>query len=84
MGVNIQLRLSEEGEQEVKTSGPTLMFVLEEKEKLLEDEREQDELTGQSQRQQVCTSTAGSDRTEPCSADSPQTQRSNRGPDTNP
>ncbi|XP_070787233.1 ER degradation-enhancing alpha-mannosidase-like protein 3 [Enoplosus armatus] len=85
VGMNIKLRLAEEGELEDGAArGPTLEFVLEKEEVLLKEEDE-DELRGQRQsQQQLCTEAAGNDRTEPCSADLSQTPNSNSGPDTNP
>ncbi len=71
--MNIKLRLAEEEELEGGAGrGPTLEFVLEKEEVLLKEE-EEDELGGQRQSQQFCTKAAEDDRTEPCSADSPQT-----------
>ena len=80
VGINIKLRLAEEGELEDGASrGPTLEFVLEKQEVLLKEEQE-----GRAQ-QQFCTKAAAeNDRTEPCSADSSQTANSNSGPDADP
>lgn len=82
--MNIKLRLAEEGElEEAASTGPTLEFVLEKEEELL-DEGEEELKEGQSQQQQFCTKETESDRTEPCSADSSQTQNCNSGPDAKP
>lgn len=86
LGMNIKLRLAEEGELEEGASrGPTLEFVLEKQEVLLKEEEEEDEeLRGRQQPQRFCTVAAETDRTEPCSADSSQTTNSDSRPDANP
>lgn len=69
--MNIKLRLAEEGESgEGAARGPTLEFVLERGEMLLEEEEVEDELKGerQSQQQQVCTKASENDSTQPRSA----------------
>ncbi|XP_019938012.2 ER degradation-enhancing alpha-mannosidase-like protein 3 isoform X1 [Paralichthys olivaceus] len=83
-GMNIKLRLAEEGVLEDGAArGPTLEFILDKEEVLLQ---EQDELRGASQQQQqpqqFCSQATENDRTEPCSADS--SRPTNSGPDTNP
>lgn len=84
LGMNIKLRLAEEGELEEGASrGPTLEFVLEKQEVLLKEE-EDEELRGRQQPQRFCTVAAETDRTEPCSADSSQTTNSDSRPDTTP
>lgn len=84
LGMNIKLRLAEEGELEEGASrGPTLEFVLEKQEVLLKEE-EDEELRGRQQPQRFCTVAAETDRTEPCSADSSQTTNSDSRPDANP
>ncbi|KAM4527162.1 ER degradation-enhancing alpha-mannosidase-like protein 3 isoform 2-T2 [Odontesthes bonariensis] len=86
VSMNIKFRLTEEGELEPEASrGPTLEFVLENEEVFLKEERE-GEVNGkqESQQQQVCTQAAENDRTEPCSADSYKTPKSNIGPDASP
>lgn len=86
LGMNIKLRLAEEGELEEGASrGPTLEFVLEKQEVLLKEEEEEDEeLRGRQQPQRFCTVAAETDRTEPCSADTSQTTNSDSRPDANP
>lgn len=86
LGMNIKLRLAEEGELEEGASrGPTLEFVLEKQEVLLKEEEEEDEeLRGRQQPQRFCTVAAETDRTEPCSADSSQTTNSDSRPDATP
>lgn len=84
LGMNIKLRLAEEGELEEGASrGPTLEFVLEKQEVLLKEE-EDEELRGRQQPQRFCTVAAETDRTEPCSADTSQTTNSDSRPDANP
>lgn len=84
LGMNIKLRLAEEGELEEGASrGPTLEFVLEKQEVLLKEE-EDEELRGRQQPQRFCTVAAETDRTEPCSADSSQTTNSDSRPDATP
>lgn len=79
VGINIKLRLAEEGElEEGAARGPTLEFVLEKEQALLKEGGER------SSQQQSCTKAAENDRTELCSADSSQTPNTNSGPDTNP
>lgn len=78
-GMNIKLRLADEGElEEGAVRGPTLEFVLKKEEALLKEE-EEEELGGE-----FCTRAAENDRTEPCSAGSSQSPNSDSGPDTNP
>lgn len=86
LGMNIKLRLAEEGELEEGASrGPTLEFVLEKQEVLLKEEEEEDEeLRGRQQPQRFCTVAAETDRTEPCSADTSQTTNSDSRPDATP
>lgn len=75
VGMNIKLRLAEEEElEEGAAGGPTLEFVFEKEGVLLKEEEQQ----------QFCTKATDNDRTEPCSAGSSQTPKSDRGPDTNP
>uniref|UniRef100_A0A8C4GDY8 alpha-1,2-Mannosidase n=1 Tax=Dicentrarchus labrax TaxID=13489 RepID=A0A8C4GDY8_DICLA len=84
MGMNIKLRLAEEGElDEGEERGPTLEFVLEKEEVLFKEEELRGQLQSQQQ-QQFCTRVTENDRTEPCSAGASQTQNSDSGPDTNP
>ncbi|XP_060930193.1 ER degradation-enhancing alpha-mannosidase-like protein 3 [Limanda limanda] len=82
-GMNIKLRLSEEGElEDGEARGPTLEFILDKEELLLQEE---DELRGEQpsqQQQQFCSKATENDRTEPCSADS--SRPTNSGPDINP
>lgn len=82
VGMNIKLRLAEEEElEEGAAGGPTLEFVFEKEGVLLKEE----ELQGQRRlHQQFCTKATENDRTEPCSAGSSKTPKSDRGPDTNP
>ncbi|KAG7223889.1 hypothetical protein INR49_015145 [Caranx melampygus] len=78
-GMNIKLRLAEEGElEEGAASGPTLEFVLKKDGVLLKEEEERHS----QEQQQFCAKATESDRTEPCSADSSQTP--NSGPVANP
>uniref|UniRef100_A0A3B4TRI5 alpha-1,2-Mannosidase n=1 Tax=Seriola dumerili TaxID=41447 RepID=A0A3B4TRI5_SERDU len=82
VGMNIKLRLAEEGElEEGAARGPTLEFVLEKDEVLLQEEELGEERQSQQQ-QKFCAKATENDRTEPCSADSSQTP--NSGPNTNP
>ena len=82
-GMNIKLRLTEEGElEDGEARGPTLEFILDKEELLLQEE---DELRGEQpsqQQQQFCSKAKENDRTEPCSADS--SRPTNSGPDINP
>ncbi|XP_053196414.1 ER degradation-enhancing alpha-mannosidase-like protein 3 [Scomber japonicus] len=89
IGMNIKLRLAEEGElEEGAATGHTLEFVLEKEEVVLLKEKEDaEEHKGQrqsQQQQQFCSEAAQNDRTEPCSAKSSQSPNSNNGPDSNP
>ncbi|CAJ1070871.1 ER degradation-enhancing alpha-mannosidase-like protein 3 isoform X2 [Xyrichtys novacula] len=87
IGMNIKLRLAEEGELDGAGRGPTLEFVLE-KEHLLLKEEEEEEFEHReqqhSQPQGFCTKAAKDDRTEPSLTGSSGTRNSNCGPDTNP
>ena len=79
--MNIKLRLAEEGELEGGAArGPTLEFVLEKEEELLEEEILRGEQ--KSQQQQFCAKATENDRTEPYSADPSPTPNSR--PDSNP
>ncbi|KAM8743906.1 ER degradation-enhancing alpha-mannosidase-like protein 3 isoform 1-T1 [Acanthopagrus schlegelii] len=78
VGMNIKLRLAEEGElEDGAAGGPTLEFVLEKEEVLLKEEEEESQ-------QPFCAKAAENDRTEPCSAGSSHTTNSDSRPDTNP
>ncbi|KAK2888411.1 ER degradation-enhancing alpha-mannosidase-like protein 3 isoform X2 [Channa argus] len=83
VGVNIKLRLAEEGEvEEEAAKGPTLELVLAKEDVLL---KEEEELKGEQNSQwQSCTKATVNDRTEQCSVDSSLTPNSNSGPDRNP
>uniref|UniRef100_A0A8D3BUF8 alpha-1,2-Mannosidase n=1 Tax=Scophthalmus maximus TaxID=52904 RepID=A0A8D3BUF8_SCOMX len=85
-GMNIKLRLAEEGElEEGAARGPTLEFVLGKEGVLLKEEEEEEPQGGgrpSQEQQQFCEKATEDARTEPCSADSPQTP--NSGTDTNP
>uniref|UniRef100_UPI0037E9A452 ER degradation-enhancing alpha-mannosidase-like protein 3 n=1 Tax=Semicossyphus pulcher TaxID=241346 RepID=UPI0037E9A452 len=79
VGMNIKLRLAEEGElEEGADTSTTLEFVLEKEQLLLKEEEEEEKHGGQ---QQTCTEAKGTDRTEPCSS---QTKRSNCERGANP
>lgn len=85
VGVNIKLRLSEEGGlDEGAPRGPTLEFVLEKDQVLLKEEEEEELRREEKSQQQSCRKATENERTKLCSADSSQTPNSNRGPDTNP
>ena len=78
-GMNIKLRLAEEGELEDGAArGPTLEFVLEKDGMILK------EVEQEAQHKQFCTEATEDDRTEPYSADSSQNTNSNSAPDAEP
>ncbi|XP_068190579.1 ER degradation-enhancing alpha-mannosidase-like protein 3 isoform X2 [Antennarius striatus] len=80
-GMNIKLRLTEEGElEEGAAGGPTLEFVFEKEEVLLKEEM----LGGQRNQQRLCAEVSENDRTELCTSGSSQTQNSDNGLDSNP
>ncbi|XP_034565877.1 ER degradation-enhancing alpha-mannosidase-like protein 3 isoform X2 [Notolabrus celidotus] len=84
IGVNIKLRLAEEGELEDGTArGPTLEFVLE-KEQFLIKEEDEEEFEHREQQQEFCTEAAKLRRTEQHSAGSSDCTNFDCGPDTNP
>ncbi|KAF7669544.1 hypothetical protein LDENG_00155430 [Lucifuga dentata] len=69
--MNIKLRFAEEGElEEGAARGPTLEFILEKGEMLLEEEEVEEDLKEerQSQQQQVCKKASENDGTEPLSS----------------
>lgn len=90
--MNIKFRLAEEGEMEeggATTRGPTLEFVLEKGEMVLEEVEELRGGEGPSQQQeeeQRCTAAPGGGSTEPRSdtQTSSQNLHPNSGPDTDP
>lgn len=86
IGINIKLRLAEEGDLAEGTArGPTLEFVLENEELLLKEEEDEElSITTAQPQQQSCTQATENDRTEPYSADSSQTPNSKSRPDTSP
>ncbi|KAM8828061.1 ER degradation-enhancing alpha-mannosidase-like protein 3 isoform 2-T2 [Spinachia spinachia] len=88
LGMNIKLRLAEEGELEHgPATGPTLEFVLENQELFLkeEEEEEEEELRGPQQpRQGQFKGSKASDQTKQCSAHSSQSKNSDRRQDANP
>lgn len=88
VGINIKLRLAEDGElEEGAARGPTLEFVLEKEQAFLKEEEveEEEELKAEQYFQpQSCTKATENDRTELCSADSSKTPNTNSGPDKNP
>ncbi|KAF3848931.1 hypothetical protein F7725_015428 [Dissostichus mawsoni] len=76
-GMNIKLRLAEEGELEDGAArGPTLEFVLEKDGMILKEVEEE------AQHKQFCTEATEDDRTEPYSADA--SQNTNSAPDAEP
>ncbi|KAI9524776.1 ER degradation-enhancing alpha-mannosidase-like protein 3 [Dissostichus eleginoides] len=76
-GMNIKLRLAEEGELEDGAArGPTLKFVLEKDGMILKEVEEE------AQHKPFCTEATEDDRTEPYSADS--SQNTNSAPDAEP
>ncbi|XP_010795725.1 ER degradation-enhancing alpha-mannosidase-like protein 3 [Notothenia coriiceps] len=78
-GMNIKLRLAEEGELEDGAArGPTLEFVLEKDGMILK------EVEQEAQHKQFCIEATEEDRTEPYSADSSQNTNSNSAPDAEP
>uniref|UniRef100_A0AAQ4R1B1 alpha-1,2-Mannosidase n=1 Tax=Gasterosteus aculeatus aculeatus TaxID=481459 RepID=A0AAQ4R1B1_GASAC len=86
VGMNIKLRLAEDGElEDGPARGPTLEFVLENQELFLKEEEEEEEEPGGPQKpQQGQFGSKASDQSKQCSADSSQSANSDRGPDASP